>query len=350
LTERAARIGAFLTSAGWGGASRRPLESDASFRRYTFLADGARRALLMDAPPDKEDVRPYLRIARHLTGLGYSAPSILAEDTAAGLLVIEDLGQDTYTRLLARGEAGQPRTGGTVEDRLYALAVDVLIDLHHRPPAEAIPPGLPPYDEAELLREALLFIDWYLPAAAGRPADPTVRDAYVAAWRAVLPPILAPGDGAPPTLVLRDYHVDNLLLVPGRPGVAACGLLDFQDALAGHPAYDLVSLLEDARRDVGDDLAARMRARYAADFQRLNRASFDAAYAILGAQRHMKVLGIFVRLSRRDGKPRYLVHLPRLWRLLERSLRHPALAPVAAWLEGNVPAALRGPLQHEVAA
>ena len=364
MTDRAARIDAFLASAGWGGATRRPLESDASFRRYTFLGDDARRALLMDAPPDKEDVRPYLRIARHLTGLGYSAPRILAEDTAAGLLVIEDLGEDTYTRLLTprvassslaeQGQAddGHPRDGGSLEDRLYALAVDVLIDLHRRPPAEAIPPDLPAYDEATLLREALLFTDWYLPAATGRPVEPALRDAYVAAWRAVLPPVLG-GDGSRPTLVLRDYHVDNLLLVPGRPGVAACGLLDFQDALAGHPAYDVVSLLEDARRDVGDDLAARMRARYAAAFPGDVpgfHGAFDAAYAILGAQRHMKVLGIFVRLSRRDGKPRYLVHLPRLWRLLERALRHPALAPVATWLDGNVPAALRGPLRHEVAA
>ena len=337
MADRAARIDAFLAAAGWGAARRRPLESDASFRHYTFLADGDRRAVLMDAPPDKEDVRPYLRIARHLTGLGLSAPRIYAEDATAGLLVIEDLGEDTYTRLLARGAD---------EEALYALAVDVLIDLHRRPAATTIPAGLPPYDEAALLREALLFTDWYLPAASGRPSEAGAHDDYAAAWRAVLPPVLA----APPTLVLRDYHVDNLLLLPGRSGVAACGLLDFQDALAGHAAYDLVSLLEDARRDVGDALTARMRARYAAAFPTLDSAAFDAAYAILGAQRHLKVLGIFVRLSRRDGKPRYLVHLPRLWRLLERAVRHPALAPVASWLEHNVPAALRGGVQHEVAA
>ncbi len=337
---RSAQIDAFLASAGWGGARRRPLESDASFRHYTFLVDGARRALLMDAPPGKEDVRPYLRIARHLTALGLSAPRIYAEDEVSGLLVIEDLGEDTYTRLLV---------GGGDEDLLYALAVDVLIDLHRRAAAEAIPPGLAPYDEAALLREALLFTDWYLPAATRQRTDPQVRDAYIAAWRAVVPPVLA----APPTLVLRDYHVDNLLLLSGRPGVAACGLLDFQDALAGHPAYDLVSLLEDARRDVDDGLSARMRRRYAVAFPGQDgpgaNGAFDAAYAILGAQRHMKVLGIFVRLSRRDGKPRYLVHLPRLWRLLERTVRHPALAPVASWLDRNVPANLRSGVEHEVA-
>ncbi len=404
---RAAQIDAFLAAAGWGGARRRPLESDASFRHYTFLADGPRRALLMDAPPEREDVRPYLRIARHLTGLGLSAPHIYAEDAAAGLLVIEDLGEATYTRLLDRGagppspcpsssgsaaiaqmpaepargegtlffapehvtinrdaapgsplpsegegqgEGGPARdagsAGNTLKDQLYALAVDVLIDLHRRPAAESIPPDLPPYDEAALLREALLFTDWYLPAAARRSTDEAVRDDYIAAWRAVVAPVLA----ASPTLVLRDYHVDNLLLLQGRSGITACGLLDFQDALAGHPAYDLVSLLEDARRDVGDGMAARMRARYTAAFPGQSSSAFAAAYAILGAQRHMKVLGIFVRLSRRDGKPRYLVHLPRLWRLLQRAVLHPALAPVASWLERNVPANLRGGIEHEVAA
>ena len=326
---RDALIDAFLAEAGWGAARRRPLPGDASFRHYVLLEDGGRRALMMDAPPDKEDVRPYISIDRHLRRLGYSAPEIYAAAPQAGLLVIEHLGDDTYTRLL---------DGGRDAKTLYALAVDVLIDLHRRPAAEALPPGLAPYDEAALLREVLLFPEWYLPEMTGRPTSAAATGAFVAAWKAVLPPAVA----APPTLVLRDYHVDNLLLVAGRPGIAACGLLDFQDALAGPAAYDLMSLLEDARRDIAPDLSSVMLERYRRAFPALDWSAFTTVYAILAAQRHVKVIGIFTRLFRRDGKPRYLDHLPRLWCLLERSLEHPALAPVAGWLEEYVPPALRG--------
>lgn len=327
--DRQSRIESFLAAAGWGPAARRPLPGDASFRRYTLLDNGGRRALLMDAPPEREDVRPYLRIARHLRGLGFSAPGVLAEDAAAGLLVIEDLGDDTYTRLL---------DGGHDADPLYGLAVDVLADLHRRPPDVAVPSGLAPYDADAFLAETLLFADWYLPAMTGEPVSDSVRDAYAAAWSRVLAPVCA----QPRTLVLRDYHVDNLILIPGRPGLAACGLLDFQDALAGPAAYDLMSLLEDARRDIDDGLAARMKARYREAVPTADWTAFDTAYTILAAQRHVKVIGIFTRLMRRDGKPRYLAHLPRLWRLAERALADPALAPVADWMERHVPAHRRG--------
>ena len=329
MLDRDQHIGEFLDAAGWGAARRRPLIGDASFRRYEFLEKGGRRAVLMDAPPEHEDTRPFVAMARHLAGLGYSVPRIDAADADAGLLVLEDLGRDTYTRLLDRGEDPEP---------LYGLAVDLLIDLHRRPAAEAIPDGLAPYDDGLLVKEALLFTDWYLPAMTGRPTDRDTRDACARAWRSVFPRIRE----TPPTLVLRDYHVDNLLRLPGRPGIAACGLLDFQDAVAGSTAYDLVSLLQDARRDVDEGLARRMLDRYGAAFPAMDRPAFEAAYAILGAQRHMKVIGLFIRLCRRDGKSRYLAHLPRLWRLLETDLRHPALEPVARWLDDRVPAAWRG--------
>jgi len=330
MPDRDALITGFLDRAGWGAAARGPLAGDASFRRYDRLMAGEDRAVLMDAPPPQEDVRPFAMIARHLDRLGLSAPQILAEDTAAGLLLLEDLGDDTYTRVLAAPD-------GPGEEALYALAVDVLIDLHKRDRTDALPEGLPAYDEAKLLDEALLLTDWYMPAILGRETPAEIRDGYEESWRRVLAPAMA----APPHLVLRDYHVDNLIWLPDRDGVARCGLLDFQDAVAGHAAYDLMSLIEDARRDIAPDLHGRMLARYRNAFPALMQdngawAAFERDFAVLAAQRHAKVIGIFTRLWRRDAKPDYLVHIPRVWRLLERALAHPALAPVAEWFAANL--------------
>ena len=327
MPERDQRIAAFLAANRWDRAERRPLSGDASCRRCERRVNGARRAVLMDAPPPHEDVRPFVRLARHLRDLGLSAPEILAEDPDTGLLLLEDLGDDTYTRMLA---------GGGDEHALYALAVDVLVHLH-RPP-RAIPEGLAPYDDATLLKEACWLTDWYMPAVLDRPTPQAVRRSYIEAWLSAFPVVHA----QPRTLVLRDYHVDNLMWLPARQGVAACGLLDFQDAVAGPAAYDLMSLLEDARRDIDPDLAAAMRERYGAAFPGLDAQGFDTAYAILGAQRHAKVIGVFTRLCVRDGKPDYLVHIPRVWRLLERTLEHRSLAPVAAWLDRHLPPEKRG--------
>jgi aminoglycoside/choline kinase family phosphotransferase len=324
LADRARRIETFLAANGWHWADSRLLADDASFRSYRRLENGARRAVLMDAPPTHEDVRPFLRIARHLRGLGLGAPDILAEDIEAGLLLLEDLGDDTFTRLLNNGAAEEP---------LYALAVDVLVHLHRLPAARAAPPALPAYDDARLLEEALLLTDWYMPATLGDAPAPAVLTAYIGAWREVLPLVGA----QPRTLVLRDFHVDNLMRLEGREGIAACGLLDFQDAVAGPAAYDLMSLLEDARRDISGALKATMLARYREGVPGLDWPAFETALAILAAQRHAKVIGIFTRLCRRDGKPGYLVHIPRVWRLLEAALGHPALAPVAAWFEQHLP-------------
>ncbi len=334
--SRAELMAAFLAANGWPGAEPRPLAADASFRRYLRLGDGSRRAVLMDAPPPMEDVRPFVLIARHLARLGLSAPAILAEDAGQGFLLIEDLGDDTYTRLIARGAPEQP---------LYALAVDTLAVLHRHRDGAAI--ELRRYDEALLLAEVLLFTDWFMPAV-GLPLPAAARDDYIAAWRTVLRPLAT----APPALVLRDYHVDNLMLLPERPGVAACGLLDFQDAVIGHPGYDLVSLLEDARRDLVDPgLQRTMLARYLDSFPAIDRDRFAADCALLAAQRHAKVIGIFTRLCRRDGKPQYLPHIGRVWRLLTRHLDLPAMAPVSAWLDAYVPRDFRrGPTIEEARA
>ena len=310
MADRAAATAAFLAAAGWRQAERRPLAGDASFRRYERLTLDGNRAVLMDAPPPQEDVRPFLAVAAVLHRLGLSAPVILARDEPAGLLLLEDLGDGTYTQL---------------------LAIDVLIHLQRRfDPLTAV---LPPYDETRLLNEAALLVDWFLPAAVEAPVAAGWREDYLAAWRRVLPVALS----ATPTLVLRDYHVDNLLLLPERPAIAACGLLDFQDAVIGPASYDLVSLLEDARRDVSPALAAAMIERYLAGFPGIDRAQFMASYAVLGAQRNCKIVGIFTRLWKRDGKPQYLPHIPRVWRLIEHDLRHPALAPVKAWLDRHIP-------------
>ncbi|HKX08084.1 MAG TPA: phosphotransferase [Stellaceae bacterium] len=334
MTERAALIQGFLRKAGWGDVPRGPLAGDASFRCYDRLAGNGRRAVLMDAPPPHEDVRPFLAVARLLRKLELSAPEILAEDVEAGLLLLEDFGDRTYTRLLADGGD---------EAALYRLAVDVLIALHRRF-EPAMGGGVPLYDETRLLNEAALLVDWYLPAVCGKPTSPDLRAEYLAMWRALLP--LANAVAA--TLVLRDYHVDNLMLLDGRTGLAACGLLDFQDAVIGSPAYDLVSLLEDARRDVSPDLARSLSEHYLAEFPKVDRAAFTTAAAVLAAQRNCKILGIFTRLCVRDGKPQYLVHTPRLWRLVDRDVSHPALAPVRRWLDRHIPAELRRIPLHEV--
>ncbi len=328
MTSRDALITAFLDGAGWAGASRETLAADASFRRYDRIRLGARRAVLMDAPPEHEDITPFIDLARHLRGLGYSAPEPIEADLDAGLLLLEDLGDDTFTRLL---------TQGADERSLYLLATDLLIDLHRRPREQCVFDALPPYSDRMFLDEAALLVDWYVPAALGNSLAADARASYVAMWRAVLPLART----VPETLVLRDYHVDNLMRIEGRVGIAACGLLDFQDAVAGPVSYDFVSLVGDARRDVPRALVGELRRRYLDALPHIDANDFDRSCAILGAQRHCKVIGIFTRLCVRDAKPGYLDHIPRVWRLLDSALAHPALAGIGAWLDAHVPPADR---------
>lgn len=307
---------AFLAANGWADGEILPLAGDASFRRYFRIVAPGRSAVLMDAPPPHEDPRPFLAVADHLRSIGFHAPEPLARDLENGLVLLEDFGDARMREVVdAAPEA---------EQRVYRDAVDLLVELHRHP----APPHLSPYDMAEYQREAGLFTQWYCPAL-GLDVD---VDGYRAAWEEVLAPLAM----VEPVTVLRDYHAENIMLIEHDHGLADLGLLDFQDALAGHPAYDVVSLLQDARRDVSLELEAAMLARY-----RSHAPIDDAAYALLGAQRNAKILGIFTRLWKRDGKPRYLSFQPRVWGYLERDLEHPALAPVAAWFDAHVPIAAR---------
>lgn len=322
MSDRARLRADFIQHSGWGNARETPLAGDASFRRYFRLHGCRGTAVVMDAPPPDEDVRPFVRIGRHLLALGLSAPEILAEDPAQGFLLLEDLGDDTFARVLDRGGD---------EAELYSVATDVLATLHAAPDRGLLP-DLGAYAGEALIEAAMLLPEWYLPAATGHKASAEETDAYRAAWQRCLGHLPATADA----LLLRDYHKDNLVWLPERPGVRACGLLDFQDAQRGHPSYDLVSLIEDARRDVSPAVHDACFARYVGAAG-LDATNFQTGFALMAAQRHARVIGLFVRLWKRDGKPTYLPHLPRVWRLFERALRHEALEPLRHWVDRLLP-------------
>jgi aminoglycoside/choline kinase family phosphotransferase len=311
-----AGVDEFLAEAGWGGAAVEPLPGDASFRRYFRVRKGSDNAMLMDAPPPHEDPGPFLHVGKWLCEHGLRAPAIYAERPEQGLVLIEDFGSDRMRDWLDDNPEGEEAT--------YARAIEALVELHRRPPG---PFGT--YDMAVYQREAGLFVEWYCPAMALEVDAAGWR----AAWDAVLVPLLP--RQRPGVTVLRDYHAENIMLLDG----GGQGLIDFQDALVGHPAYDLVSLLQDARRDVDPVLERQMLDRYLAQVDA--GPEFEADYARLGAQRNAKIVGIFARLWLRDGKPRYLPMIPRVWRAMERDLAHPALAPVAEWFAVNIPQHLR---------
>mgnify|MGYP006281579033 CR=1 FL=1 len=313
----------FLQAAGFGAARAQPLPSDASARRYTRLLGGPRPALLMEAPPP-ENPLPFITLARHIRGIGLSAPEIIAAAPEAGLVLIEDFGDATHAALLDGGAEAKP---------LYLEAAETLAALHEAAP----PPGLPAWDGAAMAKAtAATFLDWWWPAAMGQPASDAHRVALASALGAMLAPFAARRG-----FVHRDYFPANLMQLADRAGAKRTGLLDFQDAGLGHPAYDLVSLTEDARRDVAADIRAAAITRYLAARRGLSRAEMEAAMAVFGAQRHLRVAALWVRLALRDNKPRYLVHGPRCWRLLAQSLEHPATAPLALWLRDVLPLDLR---------
>jgi N-acetylmuramate 1-kinase len=314
MTTRMIASQDFIKAAGWGEARQSLLAGDASNRRYDRLTnvDGS-TAIFMDAPPDKgEDVRPFVHIAKFLIENGLSAPRILAQDPDNGFLLIEDLGDALFARLMV----DQPEMTGP----LYAAATDMLVSLHKAEPLE-----LPICDSNWLVAMTDLVFDWY--AGDG---------AAFAGFDALFRPLAQQLDRAPGVVILRDFHAENLLWLPERTGIARVGVLDFQDALLGHPAYDLVSILQDARRDVAPEIEAEMIARYCAN-TRTKIAPFHTAYAIIGAQRNLRILGIFARLCLRDGKAHYVDFIARVWGYLQRNLEHPDLAELAAFLAETLP-------------
>lgn len=311
----------FLAASGWSDAEILPLAGDASFRRYFRVVSGSRSAVLMDAPPPHEDPRPFIAVSQWLSSHGLNAPEILASDLETGLLLLGDLGNERLRETL---DAAPQR-----EHELYALATDVLVHLHAHPPMD----GLPVHGLSQWLEELKLFTQWYCPAV-GIDVDP---DGYEQAWREVLEPVA--NDGLGPVTVLRDYHAENIMLVEGLTGIAHFGLLDFQDALSGHPAYDLASVLEDARRDVSVDVERSMIERYVAATGK--GAAFERAYWALAAQRNTRILGVFTRLWKRDNKPGYRRFQPRMWGLLERDLSQEHLFPVRRWFDETIPPRFR---------
>ena len=312
----------FLKLHGWEGAQLAPVAGDASFRRYFRVESATRgKAILMDAPPPHEDPRPFLHIAQYLNGHQFRAPEIFATDLNRGLLLIEDFGDRRMREHLDE----HPED----EVAVYRAAIDAIVRLAQTPAVQA-----QAYDMATYMREVQLLSEWYMPAMGlsfdAREFDQVWTDA------------LAPLAEYQKVTVLRDYHAENIMLLDdGQQGI-----IDFQDALVGHPAYDLVSLLQDARRDVSPALEAEMLAYY--NNAAKPGADFAAHYALLGAQRNTKIIGIFTRLWKRDGKERYLSFLPRMWGLLERDLAHPDLAPVKRWFDMHIPSGVRNKMPAEL--
>lgn len=319
MPERASLRMHFLDRTGWGAARSELVAGDASNRRYDRLTRAGETRILMDAPPDKgEEVQPFLDITAYLRHAGLSAPQVYAQDTKHGFLLIEDLGDDLFARVI--------KADKTCEISLYEAAVDVLLDLH-----AATPPDLPRYDARVMTDVACLAFDWYLRGAIGS-VDADARAAFAAAMRAALTPL----DTTDPVLIQRDYHAENLIWLPERAGSRRVGLLDYQDAMLGHPAYDLVSVLQDTRRDVSLDLQNRMIDRYLAGSD-MQKESFQEAYALLGLQRNLRILGVFARLSLAYGKPHYVDLIPRVWGHIETGLSHPAAVEIAPCIQATLP-------------
>jgi hypothetical protein len=353
VAARLARIKAIravMEASGWADAKRVPIQGDASTRAYERLVKpSGETAVLMIAPrrPDGPPVRrgkPYSAIAKlaesvhafvavdqGLRALGFSAPKIYGEDLEAGLLVLEDLGNEPVV------DAEEP-----IPER-YEEATRLLARLHAAevpgtlPIAEGLDHALPPYDLEAFLIEVELLLDWYAPHIPRTLLPGSARAEFVRIWTELLDELLA----GPKTWTLRDYHSPNLIWLPDREGIARVGLLDFQDAVMGPPAYDVASLLQDARVTVPAELEIRLLGTYARERREVDAAfdtaGFAAAYAVMAAQRATKVLGIFARLDRRDGKPQYLRHIPRVEGYLSRNLAHPALSRLAGWYETYLP-------------
>ena len=356
MTPREETIREFLKAAGWEKAERRPLAGDASSRRYERLSLAGRPAVLMDWPsgPDApevpgraaysriahlaEDVRPFVAVGEHLRRLRLTAPEIIASDLSRGLLLLEDLGDHVYGALIEKG-AGP---AGEHLDDLYRAGIETLLRLQSVEAPAALPVGdgtaheVPHFDDSVFRAELDVLLDWYFPVVLDAEASAAMREDYHGLWTELCPQI----DAGVKTLFLRDYHSPNMLWLGERQGAARVGLIDYQDALIGSRAYDVVSFLQDARRDVPVAREQAMLALYV-DRAKSELASFDeedflASYAVLGAERALRLIGLWPRLLKRDGKPQYMAHMPRTQDYLRRNLAHPALRDLARWLDANL--------------
>lgn len=360
--ERSEAMRAFIAREGWGGAKLAPLPGDASTRRYIRLAKDSRKAMLMDQPQGAEtppcppnasaeerrvlgynavarlagaDCARFIATADYLRTRGFSAPEIYAADPAEGFVLMEDLGDRLYIDVLNQGDD---------EHLLYGAAVEALVNLHAEPAPDILLPGKPlyTYDETALLAEIDLMTEWFFPVALRRTARNEEIVEHRTLWREILRSALS----GPTVFVHRDYHAQNLMWLPDRQGMKRIGIIDFQDAVGGGRSYDLISLIEDARRDVACELADAMTQRYIDAMHThgmpLDPARQRAEMAVMAAQRNVKIAGIFARLYKRDDKPRYLAHLPRVWGYLNRDLEHPALAALKTWYDRAIPAENRG--------
>ncbi|HEY2179255.1 MAG TPA: phosphotransferase [Caulobacteraceae bacterium] len=360
-SEREAARRAFLDEAGMGSARREVLAGDASTRRYERLHRAGQASLIfMDQPPAAETqpcpptaspaeradlgynalarlaagrVEAFVACAGYLRSQELSAPAVVHAGPADGFAVLEDLGDDLYARLT---EAGADETP------LYDTAIDALAALHAEAPpdllrADGVAWPLLTYDDLALKTGGDLLPQW-LPKFAPETA---VDEAALVEWEAVWAPVRARGDAGASVFCHRDYHAENLIWLPGRDGAARAGMLDFQDALRAHPAWDLSMLLHDARRDVSAEREAAALGRYFALRPEVDQGQFLADFHALGALNVSRIIGLFARLVVRDGKPRYGAFMPRLWRYLDRCLEAPAPSGLAAWLEAHVPASVR---------
>ena len=357
MSERQIAMKDFLARSGWGTASVTPLPGDASTRRYARLAMDGRKAMLMDQPQAAEgatapadaseetrralgynavarlagaDCARFAAAASWLRAHGLAAPDVYAADHGQGFVILEDLGDALFAEVLADG--GDEKT-------LYEAAVEVLARIHAKDAPASLSSDKPlfAYDQTALLAETDLMTEWFLPLALGRAATDGEIEEHRRLWREVL----AGTAGGRQVFVHRDYHAENLLWLPERNGLARVGMIDFQDAVAGSAAYDLISLTEDARRDVSPELAEAATRHYLAAMKQqgspVDEARFRHEMAVMAAQRNAKIVGVFARLYTRDGKARYLAFLPRVWGYLARDLSHPALAGLQAWYDRVIP-------------
>ncbi len=326
--EREKKKEDFLKKYNYDKFDKKLIAGDASFRKYQrILLDDNKTLVLMDAPPKFEKINPFISIAEYLLSLGFSAPKIFHYDIINGFMILEDLGNDTYTKLLEKNYN---------EEKLYSLATSVLIEVHKSVAKRNIPEFIPPFNYKRIINEVSLLHEWYFPLVKRKPIYSSVQE-YINVWNNLIKASIS----FKSSLIFFDYHIDNLLLLSDRPGYKACGLLDFQDATFGPVTYDLMSLLEDARRNVNPEIVNKMKFKYLDSFPEIKKDDFETSWAIMSAQRHLRVLGTFARLKIRDNKNEYVRHIPRLWGYLDVSLKHPILKELKTWLDKNLKPEIR---------